>query len=196
MRQSFQAGFNTWIGPSAETADKVLKAGGRLIIWSNYPFYGMKNVTSRPGYRWLQEHAAARARFFEDSETWDKRDQYCPSYVVGEGRAAFLAEVKKSYEVMLGRLPGTAIIWSDWEEVAWDPAHGSPGSGTRDAKGSWCFCDRCKAEFRKWAKLPAGSSTWGPWRVDYSFLPDWNSNAVGALFGGSDTHSIQVSRSW
>ena len=155
MRQSLQAGFNTWIGPSATTADKVLKAGGRLIIWSNYPFYGMKNVTSRPGYRWLQEHTEARARYFEDSETWEKRDQYCPSYVVGEGRAAFLAEVKQSYAGMLAKLPGTAIIWSDWEEVAWDPAHGSPGAAAREGKGSWCFCDRCKQEFRTWAKLAA-----------------------------------------
>lgn len=155
MRQSLQAGFDTWVAPAPTTADKVLKAGGRLIVWSNYPFYGMQNFTSRTGYRWLREHPEARARYFEDSETWEKRDQYCPSYVVGEGRVDFLTEVKKCYEGMLEKLPGASIIWSDWEEVAWDPAHGSPGSGAREAKGSWCFCDRCKAEFRKWANLPA-----------------------------------------
>ncbi|MEN6545733.1 MAG: carbohydrate-binding family 9-like protein [Armatimonadia bacterium] len=155
LRQSFQAGFNTWVGPAPATAEEVRKAGGRLIIWSNYPFYGMRNVQSRPGYRWLQEHPEARARYFEDSDTWEKRDQYCPSFVVGEGRAAFLAEVKACYQNMLDKLPGTSIIWSDWEEVAWDPLHGSPGAGARDGKGSWCFCDRCKGEFRKWANLPA-----------------------------------------
>lgn len=155
MRQSFQAGFNTWISPGPATAEKVRQAGGRLIIWSNYPFYGMKSVQSRPGYRWLQEHPQARARFFEDSETWEKRDQYCPSYVAGEGRAAFLAEVKASYQNMLDKLPGTSIIWSDWEEVAWGPGHGSPGAGVRDPAGSWCFCDRCKAAFRQSANLPA-----------------------------------------
>lgn len=155
MQQSFQAGFNTWISPAPATAEEVRKAGGRLIIWSNYPFYGMKNVQSRPGYRWLQEHPEARARYFGDSETWEKRDQYCPSYVVGEGRATFLAEVKASYQNMLDKLPGTSIIWSDWEEVAWNPGHGSPGAGAREPGASWCFCDRCKAEFRKFANLPA-----------------------------------------
>lgn len=154
MRQSLQAGFNTWIGPGAETAARVRDAGGRLIIWSNYPFYGMKRITSRPGYRWLEEHPEARARYFEDSETWEKRDQYCPSYVVGEGRAEFLAEVKGAYEGMLQKLPGTEIIWSDWEEVAWNPGKGSPGTAAREGTGSWCFCDRCKAQFRQWANLP------------------------------------------
>ncbi len=178
MRQSLQAGFNTWIGPSPRTAEKVLKAGGRLIIWSNYPFYGMRNTTSRPGYRWLQEHPEARARYFEDSETWEKRDQYCPSYVVGEGRAAFLEEVKGAYQVMLSKLPGTSIIWSDWEEVAWDPAHGSPGSGARDGTGSWCFCDRCKAEFRKWANLPADADL-SDAAIFKNYKSQWDAFRVG-----------------
>lgn len=156
MRQSFLAGFNTWIGPASNTADKVLKAGGRVIIWVNYPFFGLKSarIASRPGYRWLDDHPEARARYFEDSDSWEKRDQYCPSYVVDEGRAAFLAEVKKVFEILLGRQPGASIVWSDWEETAWVSA-GSPGNSARDGKGSWCFCDRCKDKFRKWANLPA-----------------------------------------
>ncbi|OGV67643.1 MAG: hypothetical protein A3K19_14675 [Lentisphaerae bacterium RIFOXYB12_FULL_65_16] len=178
MRQSLQAGFNTWIGPAPNTAAKVLEAGGRLIIWSNYPFYGMKSVASRPGYRWLQDHAEARARYFEDSETWEKRDQYCPSYVVGEGRAAFLAEVKASYAVLLERQPGASIIWSDWEEVAWDPGHGSPGSGIREGKGSWCFCDRCKAEFRKCANLPADADL-SDAAIFKNYKAQWDTFRVG-----------------
>jgi len=178
IRQSFQAGFNTWVAPAANTAEKVLRAGGRLIIWSNYPFYGMKNVTSRAGYRWLQEHAEARARYFEDSETWEERDQYCPSYVVGEGRAAFLAEVKGAYRGMLEKLPGASIIWSDWEEVAWDPAHGSPGAGARDGKGSWCFCDRCKAEFRKWANLSADADL-SDAAIFKNYKAQWDTFRVG-----------------
>jgi hypothetical protein len=178
MRQSLQAGFNTWIGPAPATAERVLKAGGRLILWTNYPFYGMRGVTSRPGYRWLQEHPEARARYFGDSETWEKRDQYCPSYVVGAGRAAFLAEVKAAYAGLLSRLPGTSIIWSDWEEVAWDPSHGSPGSGVRDGQGSWCFCDRCKAEFRKWANLPADADL-SDEAIFKTYKSQWDTFRVG-----------------
>jgi len=151
MRQSFQAGFNTWIAPKPRTAAKVLKAGGRIIIWSNYPFYGMKDYPSSPGYRWLNDHPAARVRYFNDNGSWSNRDQYCPSYVTGEGRGDFLAEVKKVYEGMASHLPGASIIWTDWEEVVWF----LPDVRLRTGKESWCFCDRCKAEFRTWANLPA-----------------------------------------
>ena len=34
------------------------------------------------------------------------------------------------------------------------------------------------------------------WRLDYAFIRDWNDDAVGALFGGSDTHSLQLSYAW
>jgi len=154
MRQSLQAGFNTWISPAPTTAEWVRKAGGRLVIWSNYPFYGMKQATSRPGYRWLAEHPEAQARYFNDSGTWETRHQYCPSYVVGEGREAFLAEVKGVYESKLANLPGAAILWSDWEESVWHPGKSSPGKAAREGTGSWCFCDRCKTQFRQWAGLP------------------------------------------
>ena len=36
----------------------------------------------------------------------------------------------------------------------------------------------------------------GGWRVDYAFLQDWNNGAVGRLFGGSDTNSLQASCEW
>lgn len=34
------------------------------------------------------------------------------------------------------------------------------------------------------------------WRVDYAYLRDWNDRAAGALFGSSDTHSLQVTVNW
>lgn len=163
LRQSFRAGFNTWIisrlgvdqDPYLKTVhDRVLDAGGRIILWNNYPYYGLKNTAKMLGYRWLETHPEARARYFADSESWEKRDQYCPTYVLGPGRAAFGAEVKAAYAAMLKALPGASIVWSDWEEAPWVSA-GAPYQAARDGLGSWCFCDRCKAEFRAWAKLPA-----------------------------------------
>lgn len=34
------------------------------------------------------------------------------------------------------------------------------------------------------------------WVVNYTFLQDWNDDAVGASFGGSDTHMIEAGRYW
>lgn len=36
----------------------------------------------------------------------------------------------------------------------------------------------------------------GPWRADYAFINDWHKSEVGALFGGSETHSVQVIGTW
>lgn len=36
----------------------------------------------------------------------------------------------------------------------------------------------------------------GRWRADYTFLNDWKSSRVETLFGGSDTHSVQVVYGW
>ena len=36
----------------------------------------------------------------------------------------------------------------------------------------------------------------GRWRADYTFINDWKSSRVENLFGGSDTHSLQVVYGW
>jgi len=36
----------------------------------------------------------------------------------------------------------------------------------------------------------------GRWRADYTFIGDWKSTAVEDLFGGSDTHSLQLVYGW
>lgn len=36
----------------------------------------------------------------------------------------------------------------------------------------------------------------GDWVVNYTFLRDWNDDAVGASFGGSDTHMIEAGCYW
>lgn len=48
----------------------------------------------------------------------------------------------------------------------------------------------------------AGALTFGAgygregWVVNYAYISDWNKDEVGDLFGGSDTHQIEVGRYW
>lgn len=36
----------------------------------------------------------------------------------------------------------------------------------------------------------------GRWAVDYAWLDDWNDDFVGSVFGGSDTHQLELTYSW
>ncbi|MBT5611543.1 MAG: hypothetical protein HN742_24045 [Lentisphaerae bacterium] len=171
--QSFQAGFNTWVlsvrATRNTTNDPYLKAihdrvvneeNGRMILWANYPYHGTKEPpfdapqgTKQFLYKWMAEEPRARARYWEDSNTWETKGQWCPSYALGEGREAFHREVLANYRLRVSLLPGCSIVWSDFEEAPWAGAsiYSTPKSG----KGSWCFCDGCKETFRKWGDLPA-----------------------------------------
>ena len=52
------------------------------------------------------------------------------------------------------------------------------------------------------AGLNDGNPTFGVgydndrWQVSYAYLGDWNEQAVGALFGGSDTHALHAAYQW
>lgn len=81
------------------------------------------------------------------------RGQFCPTWVLGEGREEFVELTKEIYRRHLESLPKTSIIWTDFGEAPW--AGSSIYSRPADGTGSWCFCDRCKEAFRTWADLPA-----------------------------------------
>lgn len=36
----------------------------------------------------------------------------------------------------------------------------------------------------------------GSWRIDYAFIRNWNDDDVRPLFGGSETHSLQIIHEW
>jgi len=173
--QSLRAGFNTWILSTRATRntsnDPYLKAihdrvvaeeNGRMILWANYPFHGTREPpfnappkTRQFLHQWMTEDPRARARYWEDSGTWETKGQWCPTYALGEGRERLYREILENYRVKAGLLPGCSIIWSDYEEAPWAGAsiYSRPGDG----KGSWCFCDRCREAFREWAGLPANA---------------------------------------
>ena len=167
LAQSLRAGFNTWIMPghahwdiatdpyTRTIHDRVLaEEHGRLTLWHDYPHYGgiRRDETGRHR-EWLEQNPQARGRYWNDTDTWETRAQYCPTYALGEGREALLEMTRDSYRIALGRLPGASMVWSNCEEAPW--AGASIYTTPSDGRSSWCFCDRCKEHFREWAELPA-----------------------------------------
>ncbi|MFA6612860.1 MAG: hypothetical protein WCS64_04715, partial [Dehalococcoidales bacterium] len=187
LSQSLRAGFNAWTfsiwnidsNPYLKTMhDRVLaEKNGRIILWSNYPFHAT-NEWVAPGhkdtkpflYQWMKDNPQARARYFQDSDTWETKGQWCPTYVLGEGQAEFYRNVLEVYRLKLSGLPGTSIIWTDYEQAPWVDSYARPKEG----KGSWCFCDRCKEEFRRWANLPADADL-SDGNIFASYREKWHS---------------------
>ncbi|NLG36229.1 MAG: hypothetical protein GX548_12840, partial [Lentisphaerae bacterium] len=99
----------------------------------------------------------AHARFFKMDFEWggdapagfpaymNKREttKFCPSYILGEGCEAFTKAVDADLKQAKERNPEIKLAYCNWEEF--------PNFGAMD----WCFCDLCKAEFRKFADVPA-----------------------------------------
>ncbi|HUS81158.1 MAG TPA: hypothetical protein VM283_07815 [Armatimonadota bacterium] len=82
---------------------------------------------------------------------------------------------------------------------------GSTSSGQIESStASWQFGAEYQAapEWAVRAGLTDQNPTFGvgyegpTWRVDYAFISDWHDDSAGRLFGGSETHSLQVIGSW
>jgi hypothetical protein len=122
---------------------------GILWPWHSFPITGSLVEPSEPTslLDWVETTPGARARYFNDTPTWSRTDanMFCPSYVAGEGAEQFRRIVADVWGGMIQQMVGTDIIWTDDERVIF----------TANGAGSSCFCDRCKAGFRVFAKLPA-----------------------------------------
>ena len=68
------------------------------------------------------------------------------NYICDEGKE-FWEIVRKEYARALEHYPKATLFFSDWE------FH----NVTKDGGGVHCFCPRCKAAFRQFAKLPAAT---------------------------------------
>lgn len=122
---------------------------GILWPWHSFPITGSLLEPTEPKalLDWVEATPGAKARYFNDTPAWDRAqaNMYCPSYVTGEGAEQFRGIVTKIWAGMIAQMGGTDIIWTDDERFIFS-ANGA---------GSYCFCDRCKAGFREFAKLPA-----------------------------------------
>lgn len=122
---------------------------GILWPWHSFPITGSLLEPTEPKMLvdWVEATPGARARYFKDTPAWD-RDRanfFCPSYVTAEGAERFRGIVAEVWGGMSDQMGGTDIIWTDDERSIF----------TANGEGSYCFCDRCKAGFREFAKLPA-----------------------------------------
>lgn len=195
LDQSLKAGFNSWVVwspwpgrfPIAESPyltriiDRVLaEKHGRIILRHTVPNHGARPhgrawELSPEGadviYGWLQEHPPARARFWNDSGTWDERGTLCPSYVLGEGRDVFYRLLVEHARSTLNGLPELpAVVYSNYEQAPW--AGASIYRRPSDGKGSHCFCGRCKDNFREWAEIPVGADL-SDGNIFSSFMEEW-----------------------
>jgi hypothetical protein len=122
---------------------------GILWPWHSFPITGSLLEPTEPKtlLDWVEATPGARARYFNDTPAWDraKANMYCPSYVTGPGAERFRAIVAEVWSGMITQMGGTDIIWTDDERFIF----------TANGAGSYCFCDRCKAGFREFAKLPS-----------------------------------------
>jgi hypothetical protein len=122
---------------------------GILWPWHSFPITGSLLEPTEPKtlLDWVEATPGARARYFKDTPAWDreKANMFCPSYVTGPGAERFRRLVADVWGGMIAQMGGTDIIWTDDERFIF----------TADGTGSYCFCDRCKAGFREFAKLPA-----------------------------------------
>lgn len=167
MRQAMGAGFNCWIIGSwsefgRKTHDRVIEGGGIVALgFGNYPLHGDRLGAEGALGQLLRSKPESQAKFFNGTSDWAKRGQYCPSFATGAGAAEFKEAVKKDISLMMhgGKgtkffgAPNAAIYWTDWEEDPWMSVKGS-SEPARSGDGSYCFCKRCKEDFRNCAKLP------------------------------------------
>jgi hypothetical protein len=118
-----------------------------LWPWHSFPITGSLLEPSEPKLLldWVEATPGAKARYFKDTPTWSRADanMFCPSYVSGEGAEQFRQIVADVWSGMIKQMGGTDIIWTDDERTIF----------TANGAGSYCFCDRCKTEFRAFAKL-------------------------------------------
>jgi hypothetical protein len=160
IKTATQAGFNYWIVGDyndylRKCSNMLVDAKASLIAARfNYPIWGNCNLNGDLR-RLLDARSEFKAKYFNNSSTPRHYQRYCPSYVtVGEGRNAFKEAVKNDLKEKVFALnPDLMGLFLNWESQSWQLA----GSYTPAQKGdgSYCFCDRCKTAFKKFAKLSA-----------------------------------------
>jgi len=131
--------------------DTAAKAGGRVSLWT--PFNVPLNYGYLGGYtpdftEWFVNTPAVHGRFHKNTPAWGAKGPYtrpyCNQYVISEEGKEFWKRIEQEYSYLLGLMPETDVIMTDWE------FHNMKKNGS----GTHCFCTRCKKAFREFAKLP------------------------------------------
>ena len=169
--QHIRSGLNMWKWGSggsnesqnvkrAENVAMTYAAGAEVpAATSLYPIWGCDNLVNGALYKYIISTTGAKARFFNDEGKWEKLSpakvkkwknvhkfnrMYCPSFMLTEGRRKFVEAVKQDFrDYWLNTNPYTTGFYLNWENHVWD----------EKIQDDYCFCQRCKETFRKYAGL-------------------------------------------
>ena len=152
---SFYRGWEKW----DDLKQKKLKE--HSIRYGLWPFHGFPMHTFYMGlqpfsyYDELCKNKEMQATYFGSKCTWGENPfhytMYCPSYMLTteKGRKFYAEAVEAGLKLTRGNCTNADFIFYDWESDPWVTRKGEPGNG------SYCFCERCRAEFAKENKLSA-----------------------------------------
>ena len=126
------SGINALYGRADNRVAQALRQAGGKLIWS-FPYNGWQGS---PAPELLKGHPDRQALHFKGSR---QRARVCPTYALEEG-----SEFGRKLEAWVRRAAAGAAydeVDIDYEVPVVDPP-------------TFCFCPRCLAAFRAWAKLP------------------------------------------
>lgn len=201
FRQHIKSGLNMWKwgsgGSMVSLNEQRLKnvemtylAGAEVpASTSLYPIWGCDNLKNGALYKYIVSTTGAKARFFNDEGKWEKLSpakvkkwknvhkfnrMYCPTFMLTEGRHDFVKAVKKDFkDYWLNTNPYTCGFYLNWENHVWD----------EKIQDDYCFCERCKKAFRKYAGL-SGKVDLSDNNIKKNFKNEWykfRSNLDGQL---------------
>lgn len=173
LEQLARAGFNCVTDTSESTeigfrlTEKALSLGINPHIGTTlYPIWGCHTLVQGELFKYLQKTPEAQAVRYDPSVTFNKpaiwwNRMYCPTHVLGKGRAKFMDAVKKDMaNFYLFRNPLAEVVWLNWEGFPWR------------SNAPYCFCDKCKNEFKKTQGLPENTQLPNT-RIKKEFYREW-----------------------
>lgn len=166
VRQGVAAGMDMWIcGPkwilpnqAAEKARvkayKLIQDNGGRIMASfpdAMPLWGAEVYSEL--YKLVKENPKFAAVYFNNTgnrhKDWSLN--FCFTYALGEGRKDFAAALLRDYRRWQADLPDAKMLFLNNESYPWE----FQGTDLKPGAHCYCFCDRCKEAFEKFAGLPA-----------------------------------------
>ena len=163
LRDTFASGFTTFFCGYKKTSyrDKIVAKGGQVTCgFLFHPYFGPKLKNSSL-FRLMNANKELYATFFDGSKEngWNSKKHaqfnnqfFCPTLISTKYKAAFVKTIKEDMlNIFFKDYPTQKYTFINWEYEPWAELY-KPSYKNMPAH---CFCDHCKANFRKWAKIPA-----------------------------------------
>jgi hypothetical protein len=167
--------FTPPVGPTLFSLEATASYGARLGVayeWQPGDFLGLLWNASRENVTTSGPLASAPGNAHVDSTQIAIGTSY-----------HFTPQLLGALEYQRGRINTGSVVATSHEWHA---------GAEYQAPGGWAL----RAGVSDHSPTFGASYTKGRWRADYTFINDWKHTAVNELFGGSDTHSLQVTCGW